>query len=256
MANFKLLKMRKILLFSFLFACSDSGLPSNPKISKLQSYSNGDSLIVYWNPIEGADYYRIYNDNNLLYEGKDTNVTLGYTKTFKIEAIGLNDKVSTSYNLDNAFYQDSIYLIPQLEAVVFEFPKLLVSSINDTTKFQKFAIFLAQDTSKINKPNFNKDSLKIYSASLFFNKLSRHKISFYNNENIVPFPNNDSLKLEFKKNYILYFNPDTNGWDNQNDYFIKFSIDTIVFSVDSLNDTTYRLKLNYKVRTISGLRWF
>ena len=248
--------MRKILLLSFLFACSDAGLPSNPKVSRLQAYANGDSLIVYFNQIEGADYYRIYNDNGLVYENKDTSFILGYTKTFKIEAIGLNDRVSTSYNLDNAFYQDSIYLIPQLEAIIFEFPKLLVSSIIDTTKFQKFAIFLAQDTSKINKPEFNKDSLKIYSASLFFNKLSRHKISIYNNENVIPFPNDDSLNLEFKKSYILYFNPDTTGWDNQNDYFIKFSIDTLIFSVDSSNDTTYRVRVSYKVRTISGLRWF
>ncbi|MEO0219262.1 MAG: hypothetical protein ABIL89_03865, partial [candidate division WOR-3 bacterium] len=73
---------------------------------------------------------------------------------------------------------------------------------------------------------------------------------------VIPFPDKDTLNLIFKKDYVLWFNPDTIGWDAQRDYFIKFRIDTLIFEVDSLNDTTYRLKFKYDVRIISGLRWF
>ncbi len=239
-----------------MISCTDAGLPRNPQISKFEAVAGGDSLKVYWNSIEGADYYRVYIDNNLIYEGKDTSISLGYSKGFRIEAVGLGDKLSSEYDLSTRFYEDSIFIIPQIEALAFSFPKFTIYSITDTTKIQQFVIFFAQDSSKIGNPQFNKDSLKIFSASLYYNKLTRYKIDFYNDEKIVPLPDKDSLNLIFKKNYVLWFNPDTIGWDNIRDYFINFRVDSLTFSVDSLNDTTYYLKVYYKVRTISGLKWF
>lgn len=247
---------RIILIFLMICACSDSGLPRNPQISKLQAVSNGDSLTIYWNSIEGADYYRLYLDNKVIYEGKDTSFNIGYAKSFRVEALGLNDKLYTDYDLNSKIYSDSILIIPQIEALIFNYTGLGLSSITDNTKSQQFVIFFAQDSSKIGNSKFNKDSLKIFSASLYYNKLTRHKLSFYNGENVVPFPNEDSLKLIFKKDYILWYNPDTSGWDNINDYFIKFRVDSLTFSVDTLNDTTYRLKVYYEIRTVPGLRWF
>lgn len=250
--------MKKIVLVILLglVSCTDAGLPSSPKILKLEAISNGDSLRVYWSSIEGADYYRVYTNNSIIYEGKDTSANLGYTQDFKIEVLGLNDKLITDYTLYDKFYKDSIFVIPQMEALAFSFPKFTIYSINDSTKYQQFVLFFAQDSSKINIPYFNKDSLKIFSASLYFNKLTKHKIANYNNEKIIPFPDKDTLNLIFKNDYILWFNPDTLGWDSQRDYFIKFRVDTIIFDIDSLNDTTYRIKFKYNVRVIKGLRWF
>ncbi len=239
-----------------MVSCTDAGLPRRPQVSKLEAVSSGDSLKVYWNSIEGVDYYRVYSDKNLVYEGKDTSIILGYSKSFRIEAIGLNDKLSSDYDLNDKFYEDSIFIIPQMEVLAFSFPKFTIYSINDTTKIQQFVIFFAQDSSRIGNSQFNKDSLKVFSASLYYNKFTDHKINFYNDEKILPFPDKDSLNLIFKKNYVLWFNPDTIGWDNTRDYFINFRVDSLTFSVDSLNDTTYYLKVYYKVRTISGLRWF
>ncbi|MEO0143402.1 MAG: hypothetical protein ABIL49_05210 [candidate division WOR-3 bacterium] len=250
--------MKKLILIILIgvVSCTDAGLPGSPRILKLEAISNGDSLRVYWSSIEGADYYRVYVDDKIIYEGKDTFLNLGYTQNFKVETIGLSDKLSTDYNLTDKFYIDSLFVIPQMEVLSFIFPKFTIYPISDSSKYQQFVLFFAQDSSKINVPEFNKDSLKIFSASLYFNKLTRHKIAYYNNEKVIPFPDKDTLNLIFKKDYVLWFNPDTIGWDAQRDYFIKFRIDTLIFEVDSLNDTTYRLKFKYDVRIISGLRWF
>lgn len=250
------MKNFKIVVFSLIVSCSDAGLPGNPKVSKLEAVSKGDSLRVYWNSIEGADYYRVYENNNIIYEGKDTAITLFYIDSFKIEAIGLNDRVSSKFYINNKFYEDSILVIPQMEALGFIFPKFYIYSIRDSTKFQQFTLFFSQDSSKIGQENFNKDSLKIFSSSFYFNKATRHRVDIYDNSRVIPFPSRDSVKLEFEKSYVLWYSPDSFGWNNVNNYFIMFIPENLIYEVDSLNDTTYRIKVKYKVRTIAGLRWF
>ncbi|MCS7245237.1 MAG: hypothetical protein N2504_03710 [candidate division WOR-3 bacterium] len=250
------MKEFRIVFFILTVSCSDAGLPGSPKVSRLEAVSHGDSLKIYWNSIEGADQYRVYVNNSIVYEGKDTNITLFYVDSLKIEAIGLNDKVNSQFYINNKFYEDSILVIPQIEALGFIFPKFYIYSIKDSSKFQQFTIFFSQDSSKIGKEEFNKDSLRIFSSSLYFNKATRHKVDIYNNSKVFPFPSKDSVKLDFKKPYVLWYSPDSMGWNNVNNYFIKFIADSLIYEVDSLNDTTYRIKVKYKVRTIPGLRWF
>ncbi len=248
--------MRRVhmLIISLLAsACSDGGLPGNPVFLDYEAAGTGDSLILYWAPVEGVDYYSVYLDGTLYWEGADTSVITPYFETIVLKAKGLGDETETSKSSAEFLYTDTLLVRPQVEGFTMSAGLLAIKGLTDTASYQYFFVFLAKSTDSLGSAisESDLDSLWLYSASRYFDQVSDHRVDSLTSLPVVNIPALDSIKFHLDSTYVLWYSPDTTGWDT-GDYFLLFRADTV--EVDSLGDL--RLRIIYTVNKVPGLRWF
>ncbi len=244
--------MRKLSLAVFLFGCADYGLPGAPYVYTPISTSMGDSIYVRWSSVEGADFYRLYADSILVYEGKETYAKLGYAKVLEVKAYGLRDETSSSYDLGIFVVTETLLVKPQTEAITFENGRFSIASILDTGKYSYFVLIFSESSSDFGKDSFVLDSLWIFSASKYYSgDITLHKLDTSSYKQVASIPAEDSVKFNLHRYYVLWYSPDTLGWDSLRDIFAFVLVDSLV--EDSVNR---RLRVILKFNTISGLRWF
>lgn len=217
----------------------------------------GDSLRIFWNSIEGVDYYRVLLDGEPYWEGSDTAVTVPYFETLTLVARGLGDETSVQKSSSDFLYMDTIFVRPQEEAIILTSTLagkgLTIKSISDTVSRQYFFVFLAKNTDSLGSgiSEGDIDSLKLYSSSSYFNEETSHKVDYLLEKPIVNLPLLDSVEFHMDSTYVLWYSPDTLGWDGK-DYFFLLRADSV--EVDSLGNV--KLRLIYTVDNVGGLRWF
>ena len=217
----------------------------------------GDSLRIYWNWLEGAEYYRVILDGNIYWEGIDTFATVPYFQRMTLVAYGLGDEVLSEKHSEDFLYTDTLFIKPQEEALIITSTLLgkglSVKGISDTASRQYFFAFLARDLDSLGRAISQEevDSLKLYSASFLFNPHTSHKVDRLLLRPVINLPALDSIDFRMDSTYVLWYSPDTLGWD-RNDYFFLLRADSI--EVDSLGNV--RLRIVYTVDNIPGLRWF
>ncbi len=251
--------MRRIfpIFLLILASCTDGGLPGNPVFSRFESSGMGDSLRIFWNSIEGVDYYRVLLDGEPYWEGSDTAVTVPYFETLTLVARGLGDETSVQKSSSDFLYMDTIFVRPQEEAIILTSTLagkgLTIKSISDTVSRQYFFVFLAKNTDSLGSgiSEGDIDSLKLYSSSSYFNEETSHKVDYLLEKPIVNLPLLDSVEFHMDSTYVLWYSPDTLGWDGK-DYFFLLRADSV--EVDSLGNV--KLRLIYTVDNVGGLRWF
>lgn len=248
--------MRRIYTLAialFASSCSDGGLPGNPVFLNYEAAGTGDSLVLYWAPVEGVDYYSIYLDGVLYWEGTDTSITVPYFETIVLKATGLGDETETSKSSADFLYTDTLYVRPQVEGFTMSAGLLAIKGLTDTASYQYFFVFLAKSTDSMGSgiSESDLDSLWLYSASRYFDQISDHRVDSLTSLPVVNLPELDSIKFWMDSTYVLWYSPDTLGWSPE-DYFLLFRADTA--EVDSLGDL--RLRIIYTVNKVPGLRWF
>jgi len=248
--------MRRIYAFALAIlvsSCSDGGLPGNPVFLTYEAAGTGDSLTLYWAPVEGADYYSVYLDGSLYWQGTDTSITVPYFETIVLKATGLGDETETSKSSSEFLYTDTLFVRPQVEGFTMSGGLLAIKGITDTASYQYFFIFLAKNTESLGSgiTEEDLDSLWLYSASPYFDQISAHKVDSLTSLPVANLPTLDSIKFWMDSTYILWYSPDTLGWSPE-DYFLLLRADTT--EIDTLGDL--RLRIIYTVNKVSGLRWF
>jgi len=131
------------LVLGSVLSCSDGGLPGNPVFIDYQAAGLGDSLTLYWAPIEGADYYEIYLDGELYWEGVDTSITVPYFQNITLRAYGLGDETETTKSSEEFLIVDTLLVKPQVEALILSGTSMSIKGITDTALQQYFFVFLA-----------------------------------------------------------------------------------------------------------------
>ncbi len=242
-----------LALMGLALSCSDGGLPGNPVFLKYESAGTGDSLTVYWAPVEGADYYSVYLDGSPFWEGTDTSITVPYFQVITLKAVGLGDEVETSKSSSEFLYTDTLLIRPQVEGFTFINGLMAIKGITDTAAHQYFFVFFAKNTDSLGSGISveDLDSLWLYSASSYFDQMTAHRVDSLTSLPVVNMPSLDSIKFNLDSTYVLWYSPDTLGW-TPDDYFLLLRADTT--EVDSLGNL--RLRVIYTVNKVSGLRWF
>ncbi len=246
-------RIQTLAIALFISSCSDGGLPGNPVFLSYEAAGTGDSLTLYWAPLEGVDYYSVYLDGNPYWEGTDTFLTVPYFETITLKARGLGDETETSKSSTDFLYTDTLLVKPQVEGFTMTAGIPAIKGLTDTASYQYFFVFLAKNTDSLGYAisEGDLDSLWLYSASRYFDQVSGHKVDSLTHLPVVNLPSLDSVKFWMDSTYVLWYSPDTLGWGRE-DYFLLFRADSV--EVDSLGDL--RLRIIYTVNKVSGLRWF
>jgi hypothetical protein len=86
-----------------LAGCRGGGVGGNPEIVEKVATNQGADLKLTWKSVEGADGYRVYCDENKIWEGKDTTYTIqGSSKVCKeveVSAYSGSDEQKTRLDL-------------------------------------------------------------------------------------------------------------------------------------------------------------
>ncbi len=250
--------MRRLgLLLGLLAACDESGLAGSPQITvSPDSASYGGTATIKWYGVVGADYYRLWVDSELVYEGTDTVYHLeGPARTLRTQAIGGSDITEDYEDLTSEPETLELYErdYPGVAAVGFGGDGSATTyDINDTASQKNFSFYLDDfhpETTIV-------ESIRMVSPNVnaFGDPFNEREARFgwWPSGDTAPPPRRMadlySPVLVPDSVYAVYLNPDGEEWDATQDHFLKIK----VLSVD---DSTGKVKFVYWFQRVPGLRW-
>ncbi|MEO0254200.1 MAG: hypothetical protein ABIN20_02110 [candidate division WOR-3 bacterium] len=242
--------MKKILILSGLFiaiiyfaACGGDEEIATPNARITQILNQGEGLRFEWDPVDGADGYRVYVDGTQQYQG--TNTYFEWTNPAKIIEIVAyaGDKESTPKRFDFTPVITSNLVVYDATDPDTNHPSYVVftngtaSAVNASQKGEAWMFFIADSLSSNYHNNSNVDAA--------FAEIS----GTFDAANLAPTEGNYLTRqpaVAGSAYYIWFEFSPIDGNIGANDYFAKIKI-------NSISGTQYNVTIAFQ--KYPGLRW-
>lgn len=254
--------MRKVLALSLIMglACDESGLAGSPHIS-LEVQDGGNSLLIQWYSVVGADKYQLLVDSQVVYEGTDTSYTLNQPcRLIECRAIGGNE---TSVD-----QEDLSAITDSVELWERDGEGVAAIGFTGTGAYTTYAL---SDTDSAHRAGFRfylddfrpdtivLDSIRMVSSDFngFGDPFNDCKALFAMwQDDSIPAPDTASYQDKYSEIlladsvYAVWLDVDANGWEegHESDHFMKIK-------VLAAPDSTGKVVFRYWFQKVAGLRW-